>query len=85
MQFTRPVLVPPIFKGKGLASVSPNRRSLSDGLVDEALKEILDFKINSEFYDSESTQLLIETLQLVKFTPTEFSIQLTFKNTATIS
>lgn len=85
MQFTRPVIVPPLFRGKGLASIPPNRRSLADDAVDEALKEMLEVKINSGFFDSDSSQLAYDTLQLMKFTPTEFAIQLTFKNTATIS
>lgn len=53
--------------------------------MSEALKQILDFKIQSSFFDSESDELGIDQLELITFTETEFEIQITFKNTNYIS
>jgi len=49
------------------------------------LAEMLDFTIISQFFDADSGDLDIDDLELVAFTPNEFEIQITFKNTAAIS
>ena len=51
----------------------------------DILASMLDFTIISQFFDADSEDLNIDELDLVSFTPGEFEIQITFKNTASIS
>ena len=53
--------------------------------MNELLLSILDFKIQSQFFDADSDDLGVDKLDLVSFTETEFEIQITFKNTAYVS
>lgn len=59
--------------------------ALDNNSMREALLSILDMSVSSQFFDSESDELRINTLDLISFTSTEFEIQITFKSTAYIS
>ena len=57
----------------------------SDSATSDALKEILTFKIQSQFFESDSGELEIDKVDLISFTESDFEIQLVFKNTDYIS
>jgi hypothetical protein len=85
MKFKRAVLVPPFFRDKGTTELAQRRLEGGSSGVSEALQEILEFNIQSQFFDPDSDELRIDTLELIKFTPTEFEIQLSFKNADFVS
>ena len=82
-RFTRPVIVPPFFVGKGTASrkrdaiVSGTSDEESDEEMTEALMSVFDIQLRSNFFESGAWQLEIKAIELVAFTSQYLEIQLT--------